>query len=181
MKDTTVASRYAHALFTVTEKRGETEQALADLQGLAKTLEPGTRAGDLLRAPLVLLADKRKVVVEVLGARTLRSVALFVDLLLRKKRLTDFVDIVTQFEALVEHKQGVRRAHVTSAVPLTSDEMTRLHKELERYTMSKIKLTSDVDARLLGGALVRIGDRVIDRSVHTLLASIRKTLQEPSV
>jgi len=181
MKDTTVASRYAHALFTVTEKRGETEQALADLQGLASALTPGTAAGNLLRSPLVLLADKRKVVVEVLGARTLRSIALFVDLLLRKKRLVDFPGIVEQFEALVEHKQGVRRAHVTSAVPLTADETSRLHKELERYTMSRIKLTSDVDARLLGGALVRIGDRVIDRSVRTLLDSIRENLQETSV
>jgi F-type H+-transporting ATPase subunit delta len=181
MRDTTVASRYAQALFTVAEKRAETEQALADLQGLARVLEPGTRAGDLLRSPLVLLSDKRRVVVEVLGTRTQRSVALFVDLLLRKKRLAEFAGIVMQFEALVERKQGVRRAHVTSAVPLTADELARLHKELERYTMSRIKLTGDVDPRILGGALVRIGDRVMDRSVRTLLDSIRQNLLETSV
>jgi len=181
MKDTTVASRYAHALFFVTEKRGETEQALADLQGLARVLDPASRAGGLLRSPLVLLSDKRKVVAEVLGTRTLRSVALFVDLLLRKKRLAEFAGIVTQFEALVEHKQGVRRAQVTSAVPLAADEIARIQKELERYTMSRIKLTSDVDPRLLGGALVRIGDRVIERSVRTLLETIRQNLQETTV
>jgi F-type H+-transporting ATPase subunit delta len=181
MKDTSVASRYAQALFTVTEKRGETEQALADLHGLMLALSPDTPAGRLLRSPLVLLSDKRKVVVEVLGARMLRSVTVFVDLLLRKKRLPQFAEIVPQFEALVERKQGVRRAQVTSAVPMTADEIARLHKELERYTMSKIKLTSDVDARLLGGALVRIGDRVIDRSVRTLLDSIRENLQATSV
>jgi F-type H+-transporting ATPase subunit delta len=181
MKDTTVASRYAQALFTVTEKRGETERALADLQGLAKALAPGTRAGSLLRSPLVLMSDKRRVVVEVLARHTLRGVAVFVDLLLRKKRMAEFPGIVEQFEALVERKQGVRRAHVVSAVPLTADETARLHKELERYTMSRIKLTSEVDGRLLGGALVRIGDRVIDRSVRTLLDTIQQNLYELNV
>lgn len=181
MKGTTVASRYAHALFAVTEKRGETERALDELLGLTGILAPGTRVGAMLRSPLVLLADKRTVVAQVLEGRSLKSVALFLDLLLRKKRIGEFAGIVEQFEALVEHKQGVRRAHVTSAVPLDADEEARLLQALERYTKSRIKLTRDVDPRLLGGAQVRIGDRVIDRSVHTLLESIEHQLLELNV
>jgi F-type H+-transporting ATPase subunit delta len=181
MRDTTVAARYAQAMFAVTERREETERALAELKGLAGELGHGQHAGDLLRSPLVLLADKRKVVLEVLEGRALKSVALFLDLLLRKKRMHEFAQIVEQFEALVERKQGVRRAHVVSAVPLTRDEEARLLHELERYTMSRIKLTSEVDSALVGGALVRIGDRVIDRSVKTLLESIERQLDEVSV
>jgi F-type H+-transporting ATPase subunit delta len=181
MIDTTVASRYAVALFSVTEKRGETERALTELQGLAGTIAAGTRVGALLRSPLVLLSDKRKVVLQVLENRALKSVALFVDLLLRKKRLGEFDGIVEQFEARVERKQGIRRAHLTSAVPLTADEESRLLRELERYTQSKIKLTREVDPRLIGGAQVRIGDRVIDRSVRTLLDTIEEQLMELSV
>lgn len=181
MRDTTVASRYAHALFSVTEKRGETERALSELQGLTGTIAAGTRVGNLLRSPLVLLSDKRKVVVHVLESRALKSVALFLDLLLRKKRLAEFAGIVEQFEALVERKQGIRRAHLVSAVPLTADEKSRLVRELERTTHSRIKLTEEVDARLIGGAQVRIGDRVIDRSVRTLLDTINDQLMELSV
>ena len=181
MRDITVASRYAQALFTVTEKRGETERALGELLGLAGIFAHGTRVGAMLRSPLVLLSDQRKVVAEVLESRTLKSVALFLDLLLRKKRIGEFAEIVSQFEALVERRQGVRRAHVTSAVPLTGDEEARLLQSLERYTKSRIKLTREVDPRLVGGAQVRIGDRVFDRSVRTLLESIEHTLLEMSV
>jgi len=68
-----------------------------------------------------------------------------------------------------------------SAVPLTSAEQKRLHTELERYTGKKIVLDVQVDASLVGGAYVRIGDRVIDRSVKTLLEAIANQLYEVSV
>jgi F-type H+-transporting ATPase subunit delta len=176
VKDTTVAARYARALFIVTEKRGETERALADLAALAELLRPGTAAGRLMATPQVLLADKRKALLEVLKGRALDSVALFGDLLLRKKRIRELDTIVAEFEALVEKKQGVKRAQVVSAVPLEPAELQRLHAELERTTGAKIKLTTDVDPGLLGGALVRIGDRVIDRTVKSLLESIEEQL-----
>ncbi|MEO5616272.1 MAG: ATP synthase F1 subunit delta [Candidatus Eisenbacteria bacterium] len=181
IKDTSVAARYARALFMITEKRGETAQALGDLQGLWGVLEPDTPAGRLLATPMVRLTDKRATVLKVLEGRTVRSVAVFVDLLLRKKRLVQLPAIVTEFEALVERQQGIQRAQVVSAVPLHEDEQRRLHAEIEKLTGKKIRLTADVDARLLGGALVRIGDRVIDRSVRTLLEATEQRLLETSV
>jgi F-type H+-transporting ATPase subunit delta len=179
--DTTVAARYARALFIVTEKRGETAQALGDLQGLLATLKPGSPAARLVATPLVLLSDKRKVVMQVLEGRAMRSVTLFADLLLRKKRLNELPGIVSEFEALVEKQQGIQRAQVVSAVPLVESERERLHAEIEKMTGKKIRLTTEVDSRLLGGALVRIGDRVIDRSVRTLLDSVEHRLLETSV
>ena len=181
MRDPSVAGRYARALFIVTERRGETTRALEELQAMLATAGPGTRVGALLASPLVLLSDKRKVLRDVLDQRALLVVVLFVDLLLRKKRLNQLEGVVHEFEALVEKQQGVRRAHVSSAVPLTKDELKRLHGELERHTRAKIKLTVSVEPELLGGALVRIGDRVIDRTVKSLLETMEQRLYETSV
>ena len=58
MKDTTVAARYAKALFIVTEKRGETAKALEDLKGLGQVLEPGTRVATFLANPETRLPDQ---------------------------------------------------------------------------------------------------------------------------
>lgn len=181
MKDTTVAARYARALFIVTEKRGETMRALEDMKSFGKMIQPETHVGKLLATPMVLLSDKRKVLIEVMKDKAVNSVVLFTDLLLRKKRLAEFETIVVEFEALVEKQQGIRRAVVTSAVPLTADEVRRLHVELERTTGANINLTAEVDPVLVGGALVRIGDRVIDRSVKSLLEAIEQQLLEVSV
>ncbi len=181
MRDTTVAARYAKALFILAGKRGEIVPALADLAAVGRLLAPGSRAGRFFASPEVRLADKRATLERAIGKRTLRSILVFVDLLLRKKRLAELPTIVTEYEALVERQQGVQRAHVVSAVPLSKSETAKLLAGLERTTHAKIKLSAEVDPALIGGALVRIGDRVIDRSVRTLLASMRERLQEVPV
>ena len=181
MKDVSVASRYARALFIITERRGETVGALTDLKSVRDLLAPGGPAANFLASPQVRLPDKRALLDKVLEGRALRVVATFADLLLRKKRLNLLDSITGEYEALVERAQGIRRAHVVSAVPLDESERSRLHATLERYTQSKVNLTSEVDASVLGGALVRIGDRVVDRTVRTLLEAITAQLEEATV
>jgi F-type H+-transporting ATPase subunit delta len=181
LKDTTIAPRYARALFIVTEKRGETPRALEDLKGLVEVLAPGSPVGRYLASPEIRLTDKRQAIRDALKGRVTPTVVVFLDLLLRKKRLPGFDTVVVEFERLVEKAQGLQRAVVVSAVPLQKQELDRLHGELERFTRSKIRLTAEVDPVLLGGALVRIDGRVIDRSVRTLLDSIHRQLLEVSV
>ena len=181
MRDSTVAARYAKALFMVTERRKETTAALADLMAVGAMLSPGSRGERFLASPEVALSDKRALVRAVLEPSANRTVAVFIDLLLRKKRLDDLPLVVEEFEALVEKAHGVQRAHLVSATPMGAPELRRLQEQLERVTRSTIKLTSEVDPELLGGALVRIGDRVIDRSVRTLLGAIAQQLHETSV
>jgi len=181
VKDTSIAARYARALLIVTEKRGETVRALEDLKGLLEVLKPGSRAGNFFTSPGAPLADKREALKRVFDGKALKADVLFVDLLLRKKRLGLFPQIVAEFEALVEKQQGIQRAHVTSTVPLSDAETERLLKALESSTGSKIRLTTAIDARLLGGAQVRIRDRVLDRSVRTLLDTIEQHLREVAV
>jgi F-type H+-transporting ATPase subunit delta len=181
LNSSTIAARYAKALFMVTEPRKETAAALADLVGMGQVLAPGSRTARLFASPEVPLPEKRALLRRVLEKRASRSVAVFMDLLLRKKRLRDLAAIRGAFEVLVEHAHGIERAHLVSAVPFDKAELARLEQELEAHTHAKIKLTTEVDARLIGGALVRIGDRVIDRSVRTLLGAVAARLHETRV
>lgn len=181
MKDVSVASRYARALFLLTERRGDTAAALEDVKGMRDLLAKGELVAGFLASPQVRLGDKRKLIGNALKGRVTPSVAAFADLLIRKKRIDLLGDITDQYEALVEHAQGIRRAHVVSAVPLQESERSRLHTALEGYTRSRVRVTHEVDPAILGGALVRIGDRVVDRTVRTLLAAIASQLHEASV
>jgi F-type H+-transporting ATPase subunit delta len=177
----TIAARYAKALFILTERRKETAKALAELLGMGQVLVTGSDTARLFASPEVPLPEKRALLRRALEKRASRSVAVFMDLLLRKKRLRELPAIGSEFEALVERAHGIERAHLVSAVPFDKAELARLEKQLEAHTRSKIKLTTEVDARLIGGALVRIGDRVIDRSVRTLLGAVAARLHETSV
>jgi F-type H+-transporting ATPase subunit delta len=190
IKDASVAARYARALQILTEKQAAKagralipilEQTLEELQGLAQLLAPGTRLGKFVLDPQISPLDRRRVLEQGLSQRVLPSVRVFADLLLRKKRIGLLEAIAHEFQAIVERAKGLERATVVSAVRLTDGERDRLHGELERFTGKKIVLESLVDASLVGGAYVRIGDRVIDRSVRSLLGSLAQQLYEVSV
>jgi len=181
LKDLIVSSRYAKALFIVTEKRGETLRALEDLKGLVGVLAPGGPVANHLVSPQLRLGDKRAALKHALEGRVVRVVQVFMDLLLRKRRMPELATIATEFEDLVERANGVQRVQVVSAVPMSEPEIARLTKALEGHTAGTIKLTRLVDPDLLAGALVRIGDRVIDRSARTLLEAIEKQLSDVSV
>lgn len=188
--DVSIAGRYARALLILTEKQtaksgqpliAVLERTLEELQGVATLVGPGSRAGTYLLNPQVSPADRRKLLESGLTGKVLPSVRVFADLLLRKHRLGVIRAVAHEFQVIVERKKGLERATVVSAVPLTDAERRRLLGELERHTGKKIVLESQVDATLVGGAYVRIGDRVIDRSVKTLLEAIANQLYEVSV
>lgn len=190
IKDASISARYARALQILTEKQtaksGQAlipvlQRTLEELQGLSGIASPDSRLGKFLMDPQVSPADRRKVLEQGLQGKVLPSVRVFADLLLRKKRFTMIASVAHEFQAIVERIQGLERATVVSAVPLTDGEQKRLHTELERFTGKKIVLDVQVDAALVGGAYVRIGDRVIDRSVKTLLEAIANQLYEVSV
>ena len=118
MKDTTLAARYAKGLFLTTEKRGETVPAFEDLKALAGVLAPGSRLGSFFATPEIGLEAKREAIRKAVAGRAMPIVGVFLDLLLRKKRLRELPQIVIQLEGLIERSQGVKRAHLVSAVPL---------------------------------------------------------------
>ncbi len=189
-QDSSIAGRYARALLLLTERQtarshepllAQLERTLAELDSLAVLTAPGSRLGGFLLDPQISPADRRKVLGQGLEGRAMPSVRVFADLLLRKRRIGITGAIAREFKAIVERAKGLERATVVSAVPLSAAETKRLHAELERVTGKKIVLEAQLDAALLGGAYVRIGDRVVDRSVRTLLEAIAEQLYEVSV
>ncbi|HVP15581.1 MAG TPA: ATP synthase F1 subunit delta [Terriglobales bacterium] len=181
MKSGIAAERYARALFTIVERRGEIFDALEDLRKLKALFARDPRLPRFLRTPFVPLEHKRKVIRGTLGKELIAPVADFLDLALRKKRVELFDAIAAAYEVRVRAWQGLQDAEVVSATPLTEEEARRLHEQLERITGLTIELSRRVDPELLGGLSVRIGDRVIDRSVRGLLASLRERLSEVSL
>jgi len=190
IQNVSVSGRYARALLILTEKQAAKggrpvlamlEQTLAELKGVAGLLAPGTRGALFLLDPQISPDDRRQALGNALQGKVLPGVRVFCDLLLRKKRLVLIAGIVHEFQAIVERAKGLERATVVSAVPLTEAERERLHSELERTTGKRIVLEPRLDPALVGGAYVRIGDRVIDRSVQGLLAAIARQLHEVSV
>lgn len=176
-RDTGIARRYAQALFMAAQRKDAIDRVWDDLQGvLAVDRAAGDRFRHFLEAPQVPTEHKFAALEATFRPVVHGLVVEFFRLLLNKKRLFELRAIIGEFQNLVEDHKGVVRARVTSAVPLADTEITGLVAALESGLKKQIRVVSNVDPGILGGLVVRVGDRIADKSVRTMLTQLRDQL-----
>ena len=102
-------------------------------------------------------------------------------LLRQKARLSLGPSIASYFRELWDEERGLERAVVRTAVPLDDAARQALAAQLARASGNQVELEAEVDPSLLGGAVIRIGDRLIDGSTRTRLRSLRERLTQGAV
>ncbi|MBC7325220.1 MAG: ATP synthase F1 subunit delta, partial [Moorella sp. (in: Bacteria)] len=101
-------------------------------------------------------------------------------LLIDHKREMFLKDIVSFFTEMANRARNLVEVQVTSAVELEKEEKKKLTEVMEKVTGKKVRAEYFVDPSLIGGVVVRVGDRVIDGSIRTRLASMREHLRQIS-
>jgi F-type H+-transporting ATPase subunit delta len=96
--------------------------------------------------------------------------------MVRRGRIEQLPRVAAEFRRLDDRRQGITPATATSAVALTLPEVQALTARLEQMTGGRIALQTDVDESLIGGLVVRVGDRLIDGSVRGRLERLRNQL-----
>jgi F-type H+-transporting ATPase subunit delta len=97
-------------------------------------------------------------------------------LLLETDRIALVPQIALGFGDLVDRREGIAKARITTAVPLKDAEQRELVSRLERESKRKLRATFAVDPTLIGGAKVQIGDHLIDSSVRAKLVALGRQL-----
>ncbi len=170
-----IGRRYALAIFEIGKDEGNT-LALADqLDDVAKSYATSDELNTVVENPLVPEETREAIVLELAqrcGAGPTIQRALRV--ITRRRRLRALTDIARHLRRLCDEDAKVVRAEVISAGPLGDGYLARLKAELERVTGQKVVLSHAVDAALIGGVVTRIGDRVIDGSLRSRLATLRE-------
>ncbi len=172
----TIARPYAEALFGVAEA-GDTAawstlvQELAQVARLPEVLSVATspKIGRAQVSELLLSAVKSPLKD---NAQAKNLVQMLVD----NHRLTLLPEIATQFDALKNAREGAADVLIVSAFPLEGAQLNDLVTSLERKFKRKLKPTIEIDASLIGGVRVTVGDEVLDTSVRARLASMQTAL-----
>ena len=171
------ARRYAQAAFELALEKGELEQWLDDLTLLADAVS-NREFIDFLAQPRVTAEAKVRVVREALGD-AVGPLALNLMSLLATRDIAHILGAITdQFQELLDSHRGIERAEVVSAVELSDDERAGVSQMLSTMTGSDVRLTARVDANILGGMIVRIGDRVMDGSARSKFQAMRRELAD---
>ncbi len=170
---------YAEALINATEKRGEAEAVLDDLDAIGSdVLRAHPRFAELLASPILPAHDKDRILVEAFEDRALPTVVRFLRVLNRHGRLGLLSSIAREGRALWDRRQNRRLVTVRAAVPLDDTQQSTLRDRLARMLAATPVITIVVDPALIGGLIVQVGDRVYDASVRSGLEQLRHRLLE---
>ena len=167
------ARRYAEAILALSPNERAVAELRTSLEKLAPVFDRVTVAG--LRDPSVPMKAR----IEALGSAlsgepaTVRSLMV---LLLETDRIALVPQIALAFGDLVDRREGIAKARITTAVPLKDAEQRELVSRLERESKRKLRATFAVDPTLIGGAKVQIGDHLIDSSVRAKLVALGRQL-----
>ncbi|MBI2846986.1 MAG: ATP synthase F1 subunit delta [Chloroflexi bacterium] len=170
------AKRHAQAVFDIAKESGELERWKEDLDTLAHSLsEPEVSA--FLGNPKVRMREKFKILAGLLeGVHPLALNLAF--LLVARGRLAIVKDIALEYEKMFDAQRGIEHAEVITAIPLSDVEKERIAQRISTVTGKQVTLMAKVEPGLLGGLVVKIGDRVLDGSIRSRLQSLKRSLIE---
>jgi F-type H+-transporting ATPase subunit delta len=171
----TAARRYAEAAFEVALRDDSVAAWRRELDGAAAVVGDD-QVARMLSNPAAPIEERWAMAQQIFGPIVSRPVLNLIGLMLRRGRIEELPRIAAEFRRLDNIRQGITLATATSAAPLTSDEVVALTARLEQLTGGRVELDVQVDPSLLGGLVVRVGDRLIDGSVRGRLERLRNQL-----
>jgi F-type H+-transporting ATPase subunit delta len=170
--------QYANALADVALAQGAAAPAEQQLGDFVATYKTSAELRNVLASPAVSKEEKRAVAEKIaarLGASKIVRNFLFVVIDHQRSHL--FAEILGSFQTVLRDRQGVAEAQVFSAVALNDAQKKEMAQTLEQTTGKKIEAKFSLDASLLGGALVRVGDTIYDGSLRNRLNGLRERLK----
>lgn len=176
MLSKSVARRYASALFEIAQERNELGEMEVQLHRLVDNIEANRELKKVFYHRLIRENDKKAVAKDVFGGRISPTLLNFVNLLIDKKRELYLGEITTQYVVLANKARNILDASVTSAIELSGKDLKSLQGQLSDLTGKNIRLQTMVDPKLIGGLVIRVGDRVIDGSITKRLQLLKKNL-----
>ena len=148
-------------------------EQLAEISTLFKT-QPELKA--FMSNPQIQPSAKKELLNKVFGSDIEKSVHNFMLLLIDKRRIALIEEIVGEYEALSNEVRNIVVAHVTTAVAMEKPQEKALTAKLEAITGKHIQLKTHIDKSIIGGVVVKMGDKLIDGSVTSKIKSLGKQL-----
>ena len=168
------AKRYSQAVFEIALETKELDRWQSDLRKMGSLGENDALIA-FLESPKVQPDDKARLLSEQLNGVNPLALNL-VYLLAARGRLRSIGDIADGYQQLLNNYRGIETAEVVSATALNEEDKRRLAEHLGTIVGKKVALKTEVESRLIGGVIARIGGKLLDGSTRSKLEALRKEL-----
>ena len=168
-----IATVYARSLFEVATERDALDAVREQVGQFADALQENRDLQVFFFSPYFSTEEKKEGLGKVLEGED-GIVRNFLELLIEKHRVPAVHRIRREYEALWQEENKLLPVEVTSAIELDPETVEQIGAKIGERTGRKVQLESRVDPDILGGIVVRVGDRILDASIANRLESLRK-------
>ncbi|GLC87922.1 F0F1 ATP synthase subunit delta [Lysinibacillus piscis] len=176
MSNSTLAKRYAQALFELAQQKNILTEVGSDLQELTKVLNVSPELLTLLSAPKFSIERKKQIIADIFVGATPEFIHT-IQLLVEKKRVNEVKLIAEAYAEFAAQAQGIANATVFSTRELTAEESANISTAFATLVgKHSLNITNEIDPSLLGGIRVQIGNHIYDSSVASKLERLKREL-----
>ncbi|ABW20094.1 F0F1 ATP synthase subunit delta [Alkaliphilus oremlandii] len=173
-----VSKRYASALFELAFEEQKHHKVQEELAFIRSCIEDEPSFFELLKSPLITADEKKDIISNIFRDRVCMEVLNFLYIIIDKGREAYIKDIVNEYILLVDSVQNKVDAVAITAVPMEKQDLLMLQANLSKSSGKNIQLQNQVDPTIIGGVLVKIGDKVIDGTIKNRLATMQEQLSK---
>jgi F-type H+-transporting ATPase subunit delta len=176
MRASTIARNYAEALIALAKKANDLDGWGVAINGLASAMESDARLRNFLAAPQVSSAQKISVIGKSFGTKLPRNMVRFLQKLVQNRRQMLIPYIAIEYANLVDDLSGRVHAQVTVSRETSAADTNAIAAQLSRAFSKTVVPHVSVNPEILGGVIVKVGDRVMDGSVRKRLKTLKSRI-----
>lgn len=177
-----VSKTYGDALFALAQEENRLDEFFEAAKDVSEILSANEDFGKLMNHPKLTKEEKAKIIEETFAGVIPKEMVGLLILLVKKGHAGELISVFSYFIDVVKEEKKIGKVSVVTAVPLGEEQKAKVEKRLlETTRYETFEMSYDVDSSLIGGMVIRIGDRVVDSSIKTKLYGLTRELRNVQV
>ncbi len=173
-----VAKRYAGALFEVALPLKKEQLFMEELLGILNTLQTYPKFDQLLKSPLIHAQEKKDIFTKVFQGKVSEEILNFLYVLVDKRRQLYIKEIIEVYKTMVEEAKNIVEAVAITVEPMTENDLLQLQLKLSATSGKNVTIRNEINREIIGGVLIKIGDKVIDGTIKNRLNKMKEQLSQ---
>ena len=173
-----ISKTYAGALFELAVEENKEDELVKEATAILKIFEEDVNFMKFMNHPQIDKEEKMKLIDSAFSGNASDDITGFIKVIVAKDRFGQITDIFKEFIHEIREYKGIGEAYVTTPMPLSEIQKSELtDKILATTSYKEIELKCAIDESLIGGMVVRIGDRIVDSSIKRQLVNLKAQLK----
>ena len=176
MTNIEIGKNYAEAIYLAAEEAGKQEVVLSDLKNITEIYHRDEEIRDIVNHPVLGTENRKKMLKGIFEKMTDSFSVELMGYLVEKGRFFDIESIYYEYNKIYNLKNSIEEVTAIFAIEPTENQKSMLAAKVETMTGKKVKIFVKVDKAILGGGIIKIGDKIIDGSIKRQLEMLKASL-----